>query len=239
MRYSGFMKTRMAKRLTIFMLLSASLALLLPAAAGPERALVRSLTGSAEVVRGGKTEALRVGSFVNDSDRIRTGRQSQIVVLYKGIEIRLMPETDATLVSLTTPGRPGSVQIQRGFGWFKVTGANDGFQASTPSAIAAVRGTSFAVGHDAKGSTSCVCKGTVATRPAAGGTETPVSAGGSNEYSTAGQLSVHNFKAYFKGLKVDRSFEQEIRRDAKLANCKSCHRMTNVATDNTPDPENY
>jgi len=235
------METKSLKnRINMLMLLLAAFALILPMSAAPDRALVRSLIGSAEVIRDGKPEALRVGAIVKDSDRIRTGRQSQVVVFYKGIEIRLMPETDATLLSLTAPGKPAAVQVQRGFGWFNIKDpSRRGFEASTPTSIAAVRGTKFALGHDDKGFTFCVCEGKVATRPASGGNESVVSAGGSNEYAMGGGFAAHDFSKYFKGLKVDRSFQQEILRDQKLNNCKTCHRMTNVATDNTPDPQNY
>jgi hypothetical protein len=234
------MKTSLKSRIGVLALLLAAFALILPMSAGPDRALVRSLIGSAEVIRDGKTESLRVGAIVKDSDRIRTGRQSQVIVFYKGIEIRLLPETDATLVSLTEPGKPAGVQIQKGFGWFNIKDpSRRGFEASTPTSVAAVRGTKFALGHDASGSTSCVCEGKVATRPASGGNESVIQAGGSHEYAAAGGFAAHDFQKYFKGLKVDRSFQQEILRDQKLNNCKSCHRMTNVATDQTPDPGNY
>lgn len=229
------------KRLVVSLLLIASLAaILLPLSANDERALVRSLVGSANVIRGGKTEALRVGSIIKDSDRIQTGRQSQIIVLYKGVEIRLRGETDATLVSLTNTKEAASLKLDKGFGWFRVDDPTKrGFKVQTPTSIAAVRGTKFAVGYDENGSTSCVCEGKVATNAAGAVNETPVSVGGSHDYGKNGKFAEHNYSKYFKKLKVDRSFQQEILRDAKLNNCKSCHQMTNIATDTSPDPQIY
>jgi len=234
-------KTKRMRFVSSLLLLAAASVTLIPLGADNDRALVRSLIGSATVLRDGKTEALRVGSVVKDSDRIKTGRQSQVIVFYKGVEIRLLGETDATLVSLTNMSQPGEVSVTKGFGWFRVDDPTKrGFKASTPTSIAAVRGTKFAVSYDEKGSTSCVCQGTVATSAVADPTkENLVTAGGSHAYASSGNMESHDFKKYFKKLKVDRSFQQEILRDAKLNSCKSCHRMTNIATDNSQDPQNY
>jgi len=212
-----------------------------PLSADDDRALVRSLIGNADVIRGGNKEALQVGSIIKDSDQIQTGHQSQIVLRYKGIEIRLRGDTDATLLSLTNMNQAASIQMNKGFAWFKVEDPTKrGFKVQTPTSVAAVRGTKFAVGFDEKGSTSCVCQGTVATSSAApGSSEALVKAGGSHDYSANGQFSNHDFTKYFKKLKVDRSFQQEILRDSKLSNCKSCHRMTNLATDSDPETSDY
>ncbi|MCE9596522.1 MAG: FecR family protein [Spirochaetia bacterium] len=230
-----------SKRMVVSALLLVSLAvILLPLSADDERALVRSLVGSANVTRAGKTEALRVGSVIKDSDRIQTGRQSQVVVLYKGVEIRLRGETDATLVALTNTSQAASLKLDKGFGWFRVDDPTKrGFKVQTPTSVAAVRGTKFAVGYDENGSTSCVCQGKVATNAAGAVNETSVTVGGSHDYGKNGQFAAHDYSKYFKKLKVDRSFQQEIIRDAKLNNCKSCHQMVNIATDTSPEPQNY
>jgi hypothetical protein len=237
-----FTETKMRSvRSTSSTVLSLLLALyLVPLSADEDRALVRNLTGQANVIRNGRTEALQVGSVIKDSDRIQTGNQSQVVVYYKGVEIRLRGATDATLLSLTDLNHGASVQLNKGFAWFKIEDPTKrGFKVQTPVSVAAVRGTKFAVGYDETGSTSCVCHGTVATKSISGNSENLVSAGGSHDYKPDGQLVTHDFQKYFKKLKVDRSFKNEIARDPKLENCKSCHRMTDLATDDSADSDDY
>ncbi len=239
--FAGFWRIMNLRANVSLFLLLVCLAALIPLGAENEKALVSGLTGAARVTREGKTEDLRIGSVLLDSDRIQTGKQSQLTILYKGIMIRLLGETDATLVSLTNSNKPGEVRIQKGFGWFRIDDPTKrGFRALTPVSIAAVRGTKFAVSYDGATSTSCVCEGRVATsNPQTPAAVSEMTAGGSNDYSSAGATASHDFKKYFKKLKVDQSFQKEIARDAKLAGCKTCHRMTNIATDRTEDPKTY
>jgi hypothetical protein len=77
------------------------------------------------------------------------------------------------------------------------------------------------------------------TRAVDGGDESTVAQGFSNDYTADGELVQNDFREMFRGLKVDFSFKEVIEKDPKMKDCTSCHKMTDLATDNTPDPLTY
>ncbi len=233
----------MRNKKTIRIAVSLTLAALLlgglyPMLAYPHKALVVRLIGKARIKAPGQNRwrPLRINTVVSDKSWVETGGRSRLVIMYKGTQVRLGPRTKVRINSLANNG-PGNVHVARGFSWFKVKKRK--FKVSSPTAIASVRGTKFAVVHDHRGTATCTCEGLIATKPTAGGSEKKVPAGYSNTYAKDGTLVPKDFRKYFKGLKVDRSFQSRILKDPKLNGCKSCHRMTNLATDTRPDPKNY
>lgn len=192
---------------------------------------------------GGDWRALKVGAGVTDGDMIQTGKSSQLIIRYKAVEIRLGPETKARVAALLNTNQPARVQIQEGYSWFKMDKKSPvrhkHFEVQTPTAVAGVRGTAFSVIEDGDGAITCTCEGTVETN-LAGESETHAAPkGASHSYTEEGDLIEKDFTKYFKGRKVDNSFQTLIDKDPRLASCKSCHRMTDIANDRTPDPENY
>ncbi len=207
-------------------------------------ALVVRLVGKARAKsEGGDWKALKKGSTVTDGDMIQTGDASQMVIRYKAVEIRLGPNTKARVAALLNTNKPAKVQVQEGYSWFKMDKNNPGrhkrFEVHTPTAVAGVRGTAFSVIEDGDGALTCTCEGTVETSQVGESEKHTAATGASHSYTEDGKRVEKDFTKYFKGLKVDNSFQALIDKDDRLASCKSCHRMTDIANDRTPDPENY
>lgn len=206
-------------------------------------ARVVRLIGQARI-RGMNDESwrpLRIGAAVNDGDSIETGKSAQLIIVHRGVQIRLGPNTRSRVDALLEAAQPAKVRIERGYGWFRVdkTQRTGGFQVQTPTAVAGVRGTKFAITQNDRGMLSCVCEGAV--EAATGNSEKGriVERGGSLALAPDGSAAQKDLSEYLRGLKADRSFQSQILKDSRLNYCKSCHRMTNLATDDSPDPESY
>ncbi|HBS04972.1 MAG TPA: hypothetical protein DEA96_08410 [Leptospiraceae bacterium] len=66
-----------------------------------------------------------------------------------------------------------------------------------------------------------------------------VSKGYSNDFDEEGKVQTNDFTKLFRGLKVDNKFQSVIDKDPKMQDCTMCHKMTDLATDNSPDPTSY
>lgn len=221
-------------------LLVGSVAVLGPLFAKKDVALVRNLWGKARIYDDAskKWKPLAAGDLVQDSSWVETGPSSRVVIVYRGTEVRLSAATKVKINSLSDPAKAAHVYVSGGFSWFKANKRRMSVQ--TPTAIASVRGTKFAVVHDATGTATCVCEGEVGVRKATeGSTEDAVAKGFSADFDASGKPARKDFRRYFRGLKVDRSFQSQILADQKMSGCKTCHRMTNLATDRSPDPKGY
>lgn len=188
---------------------------------------------------------LRVGQMVQNGDLLETGAGSQLIVQHGSTQIRLGARTQTRVDNLLDRKRQSQLHLQKGFAWFKVNGKQQprGFRVTTPTAIASVRGTMFSLTETESGALSCTCEGLVDMQSAAGNPRrakvSPVPAGESYTYSNDGAHKAKDFRPYFRGLKADRSFQSQILKDTRLNSCKSCHQMTNLATDTSPDPAAY
>ncbi len=190
----------------------------------------------------------KIGDYVRNGDLIETGPGSRLIIQHRGTQIRLAARTQTRLDNLLDRGRESRVHLQKGFAWFQVNGKRSprGFRVTTPTAIASVRGTKFSLAETDQGALSCVCEGVVDMRSTGGGgaraarnRADQVAAGASYTYNEDGSKLAKDFTAYFRGLKADRSFQSQVLKDNRLNYCKTCHRMTNLATDNSPDPRDY
>ncbi len=201
--------------------------------ADQEQAKITSITGTVQIQRSGHTnwENAAVNMPVGQSDTVKTLSTSRVIVMFRGIEIRLGQNTSAVMEQLSNAAAPSRVRVQRGFGWFGVRPGSGGFTAVTPTAIASVRGTKFSLAVNESGTISCVCEGTVSTAASPGSQEASVSAGGSHSFRPDGTRETHNFSKYFKKLVMDPAFEAEIKADGRLANCKTCHSPVREASD--------
>ena len=167
-----------------------------------------------------------------------------MLLRYKTIEMRLGPNTKSRVDALLDASRPTKVYVEKGYSWFNVKKGNVKgpvrFEVHTPTAIASVRGTKFSVVENDDGAVSCVCEGKVATSGQSAKPKTGLAEqGDSHAYGKDGERQEKDFAKYFKGLKVDRSFQEKINADERLSYCASCHRMTDLATDKTKDPSEY
>ena len=207
-----------------------------------DRAVVTHLVGLARVQKGGQGswEPLKLRSIISGKDRIQTGPQSRLIVLYAGTEIRLGEKTEVTVANLKQKDKPVQLKLKEGFTWVNVKKPlESGLEIVSPTAVASVRGTKFSVSHDHNGSATCVCEGTVATRAVDEEKFTDVEKGFSNDFTEEGKVNTNDFRKLFRGLKVDQKFQDIIDADAKMQGCTMCHRMTDLATDHSPDPDDY
>lgn len=188
---------------------------------------------------------LKIGATIRNGDLVETGPGSRLIIQHRGTQIRLAARTQTRVDNLLDRTRESRVHLQKGFAWFKVNGKQQprGFRVSTPTAIASVRGTKFSLAETDRGTLSCVCEGVVDMRSsdgsAVGNKTEAVATGASHTYNEDGSRLAKDFTGYFRGLKSDRSFQSQILKDNRLNYCKTCHRMTNLATDNSPDPSDY
>jgi hypothetical protein len=112
------------------------------------------LTGA--VVRNG--EALSIDAVVKQGDRIETGKNSAVEIIFaKGLIILLGANTRAVLDLKAS-------QIQLNQGWFAAVknASEQKLEVVTPTTMAAVRGTSLCMKVESDTSTyACTCNGTV------------------------------------------------------------------------------
>lgn len=205
------------------------------------RAAVTRLTGLAKVQKGGEGpwKTLKVRQIIHANDRIRTGPQTKLVIFYDGVEIRLGEKTEVTVGNLRKTDEPVRLLLNKGFTWINVKKPLDnGMKVVSPTAVAAVRGTKFSVSHDHNGTATCVCEGKIAAK-SVGGSFADVGKGFSADFTEDGESKINDFTKLFSGLKVDNKFTAVIEEDPKMKNCTTCHKMTDLATDNSPDPTDY
>src|SRR5262245_22217333 len=130
----------------------------LPVKGDAPQAKITRLVGTVKIQRTGSSDWLpgAVGTIVQNQDSLQTQAGAMVVVTFQGSEIRLGQNTTARMEDLTTSSAPVRVRINRGFGWFSVNDpSRRGFSATTPTAIASVRGTKFSLSADDEGTTSC------------------------------------------------------------------------------------
>lgn len=202
----------------ILMVLSLTFAPLL----AQERALVVELSGTAQVKKAGAKDftPLKVKDFIQDQDTIRTGAKSSMKVIFRTIEIRLQADAEVTLSQLAGGGK---AHLTRGFSWYDIKSKQaNSFVVSTPTSIASVRGTKFAIVSGKAGSLSCVCHGEIEAGAAEGKTSV-VKKGGSQAVGPDGKVVDKDIAKFFKGTTVQRGFAAVVKSDARYAGCLDCH----------------
>ncbi len=177
--------------IVVFIFLSHSLAIV------QRVAVVDSLTGSAEVVKNGEGPpvGLKVGQLVHAGDVIRTGADGSVELRWArwagGMRIKVGPNTTFTVkrsvVNRSSKDAESRLRVDAGTIWVRIRKALTGkskFEVETPTAVAAVRGTTFSVTVERDGTSQVtVWKGAVEVAGAKGGAV--VVSGGSS--FTAGQ----------------------------------------------------
>ncbi|MFW5824972.1 MAG: FecR domain-containing protein, partial [Marinobacter sp.] len=165
----------------------------------PEPARVSAVTGHAQV-RAASTGNLRPLSrddLVRAGDTIITRAGSVMVELADGSSIRVEPDSSVAFNRLTRYGRNGMtdtrVRLERGELSNRVRpmieeGAR--FEVETPSAVAAVRGTAFALQADRRGTHLQVTEGSVAFGRPGATRDIPAGFGASVSRSGNGDLQI-------------------------------------------------
>jgi hypothetical protein len=199
------------------------------------RAFVAFLDGKAEFAAGpkGPWKRLNLKQVIPDSYYVRTKDGTKMMLRYRGVDVRLVGKSEMQIVSLSS-GKDAKLKLNRGFAWVDLKEKRK-FSVTTPTSIASVRGTKFAVAADEDGSVSCVCEGKVATENIKDGKSRLMKPGGSHTFGSDGKFRNKNLNKYFRKLKVDVTFKREIRKEAKYSGCLSCHKMVNLKQDSSSD----
>ena len=195
------------------LILGVLLTAFIPLMAKRNDAFVLRMIGAARVkAPGGRWKPMKLHQKIKNGWTIETSSNSRVVLFYKGTQVRLASKTRIKIGNLTNLNKPAEISLKKGFSWYKVNKRK--FRVKTPTAVASVRGTKFAVFHTKKGTGTCVCEGVINTSSGAG-QGTDAKAGHSHSYNKKGKLKKHDYTKYFRGLKVDKSFKKAIRRDFK------------------------
>ncbi|RMJ03834.1 FecR protein [Marinobacter litoralis] len=136
----------------------------------PERARVSSVSGNVQHISGadGRKTALTKQSLIRVGDELLLGAGSATLTLADGSELRVSPNSRLMFNRLTQYGKTGMVdtrlRLHKGEVHSRVKPLRESgsrFEITTPSAIAAVRGTSFTLQANANGSSIQVQQGAV------------------------------------------------------------------------------
>lgn len=136
----------------------------------PEPARVIAVIGNVQHISGmdGRKLPLSEDSIVRVGDEILSGAGSATIELADGSELRISPNSRLMFNRLTQFGKSGMVdtrlRLQRGEVHTRVRPVIEGgarFEIETPSAVAAVRGTVFAIQATTNGSSVQVTEGVV------------------------------------------------------------------------------
>jgi len=209
---------------------------------GTDRALVLRRIGDVKFRVGkGPWRPLRVNAVVPDKSYIKTGAGAKVIILYNNSQIRLGERTMIRIASLKER-KPVEIHLIRGMTWFNFKKRKA--VLFTPTAIAGVRGTKFALMHDARGSLICMCEGSLDIRARSNKSRGRlITRGESVSIGTKGSLKSKNFSKYFKKRTMDPSFSKSdpYRKDPRLSSCASCHRSKKAADKEKEedDPDDY
>jgi len=153
-------------------------------------AIVDSVVGTAELIRGGDGDAaaLEAGKLVRTGDVIRTGTDSSVELRWArwagGLRIRIGPNTSFTVMRATIDRsrnqEESRLRVDEGTIWVRLREALSGrseFGVETPTALARVQGTIFSVSVAPDGATTVsVWKGRVRVSDA-GGSDITINSG--------------------------------------------------------------
>lgn len=166
----------------------------------PDAARVTSVTGAVQLISGstGRKLPLTPQTLIRVGDEIVASSGTATVTLADGSEVRLSPDSRLVFNRLTQYGKSGMVdtrlRLNEGEVHTRVRPVIEGgarFEIETPSAVAAVRGTAFALQTSVAGTSLQVTDGVVDF--GAPGRTRRIPAGYSATVSTqhSGQLSIH------------------------------------------------
>ncbi|MEM7180981.1 MAG: FecR domain-containing protein [Spirochaetota bacterium] len=187
-----------------------------------------------------KYRRVRLGDKIKENATIVTGNASYVTLVYNKSEFKLMPKTTFHMQSLPTNKKAGKVKIKKGFGWFKIRNAKKGFNASTVTSTAGVRGTAFATIYDKKNKKAfnCICHGKVEVGNLQKKKILFTAGNGSMIKRGTSKIVKTKYSDHIKKKHALVSFKKKIQADPILQNCLSCHtpkgwKWKGVPRDNT------
>lgn len=199
--------------------------------AKPVRMIVAELSGTAKAGVHHKMHPLHRGHLVKQGETLQTDANSSLELKTRHLNFKVGANSKVRVDALLNGGQ-NQMHVQKGQAWFHLQkNSNSKLKVTTPTAVASVRGTKFAVVSSEAGTLTCVCKGSIATNPARKNSTEILKAGDSLSVAADGSIKKKDFRKYFKGANSDHSFKKEIKRDARLAYCLSCHPGADLDTD--------
>ena len=153
------MKRRVIRGLTII------LGMIIAGCAAPQsdNAFIVFTVGDVKVVSAQKAEAdAKIKQPLVQGDAVKTGDKSFVILqIGGGTMVRVQENSVAEIKSLLAVSREVHLRNGKVLSAVKLLKQNESYSVSTPTAIAAVRGTEFSVSFDSKTNTVAVRKGTV------------------------------------------------------------------------------
>lgn len=121
-------------------------------------AVVLVTKGDAETKKGdGKWDKLKFGAVLDDGDRIRTGDDGFVALVFTDdkSQVKIRPNSEITVNASRNPdySMSKSVNVQIGELFADVTKQKGSFRVATPTSVASVKGTEFWVLVDENGET--------------------------------------------------------------------------------------
>lgn len=116
------------------------------------RALVLTVSGTAQVERAGKNTQVFNGDVLTEKDRLSVGPDGRVDLALAGHSVRILAGTNVTIAQLNRTREGTSRNVELGLDSGTILSSvsrldrGDTFVVRTPTAIAGVRGTRFAVG---------------------------------------------------------------------------------------------
>jgi hypothetical protein len=128
-----------------------------------DNAFVIFTVGDVKVVSAQKTETeARIRQSLQQGDSVKTAGKSFVIIqIGEGIIVRVQENSVAEMKSLLIAGREVRLGNGKVLSAVKLLKQNETYSVSTPTAIAAVRGTEFSVAYDNTTNTVAVRQGTV------------------------------------------------------------------------------
>ncbi|MCE9598473.1 MAG: FecR domain-containing protein [Spirochaetia bacterium] len=143
---------------------------------GPEqtvaaRALVLTVSGTAQVERGGKTTQVFNGDVLTEKDRLSVGADGRVDLALAGHSVRILAGTDVVISQLNRSKEGTAKNVELGLDRGNILSSvsrlerGDSFVVRTPTAIAGVRGTRFGIAVNENSTTVQLIDGSVAVTP--------------------------------------------------------------------------
>lgn len=218
---------------TVFFIIQANLL------AAPNAAIVKRINGSsvyARVLAGKKWKNIKRGDLVVTGSEIKTGKASSVVLVWKKLEFRVGQNSIIAVRKLLNSGK-NRLHVAKGAAWFHLK-KNSGLDlsVSSPTTIAAVRGTKFSIIQHKHDNVTCVCEGKISSTSTSDGKTRILTKGDSEHAYNTGKTSKLDYRKLFKGLQVDKKFLKRKEATA-MQYCMTCHKPVDELTSGQNDDE--
>lgn len=170
---------------------------------------------------------IKQGDLLGANQKIRTGNASSVTLLHGKSEIKLYQNTSLILEELPGAEKQDSLRLESGFSWFKFEElGKKGVVVTTPSSVAAVRGTAFATLYDTKQkqAMNCTCHGSIEVRTLAGTNQIVSKGSGSAISENSDKIELASYKGEIEKGEALPKFEEKVKQNPMMLGCVSCHK---------------